>query len=273
MLYYSARRFLAISLMALPAIATPAQAQEGPAPADITPEDEFCFPAKDITKQINKMEDLKDSKRDTVRVFFEANIGVPEGQPYPERLEVRDADQITPIKVDLVSGRTLNMQDTLRTASEDAQMCIIDPYREQRGEEKMSFGVSMRVGFIETPGTHSLAQIEDGLKDGRSHYKKMAGAMGFMVPKFGHIALASDDKDNPPRAFITRAGADIGEPEFEIYDGARLIDVDQIEAMGGDGLRVDGPYRMSPSPDAKTIAKFSGGGDTDDNEDEEKGRE
>lgn len=267
MLYFSPRRFLAISMMSLSAIAAPALAQEDPAPAALTPGGESCFPAKDITKQINKMENLKASKRDTVRVFFEATLDVPEGQPYPERLEVRDADQITPIKLDLVSGRTLNMQDTLRTASEDAQMCIIDPYREQRGEEKMSFGVSMRVGFIETPGSHSLAQIEDGLKDGRSHYKKMAGPMGFMVPKFGHIALASDDEDNPPRAFVTRAGADIGEPEFEIYDGARLIDVDQIEAMGGDGLRVDGPYRMSPSPDAKTIAKFSGSDKDDDDED------
>lgn len=239
------------------AIASPVLAQES------GEEGTFCFPTKEITKQITKMEDLKDSKRDTVRVFFEANIKIPEGVDYPERFELRDGDHVTEIILDRETGRTTNLQDTLRGASSDAEMCIIDPDRAEDEKDKMSFSLGMRVAFIETPGTHTLAELQDGLKDGRSHYKKMAGAMGFMVPKFGYVAVASD-ADTPPQVFVTRNGTDLGEPEFEISSNARLYAVEQIEEMGGDGLRIAGPYRMSPSPDAKTIARFSGGGNEDD---------
>lgn len=219
---------------------------------------ETCFPIQEITKRVHKMDELKASKRDTVALRMEAEIEPEDGEALPDRLEIRDAGRVTRLPLN-EQNRTTSLLDTVRTASEAAEFCIVDPAREGRLREEVGydFDLGLNVGFIETPGHHSLEQIEDGLKDGRSHFKKMMGAMGFLIPKFTHVAIASDE-DVPPAVFVTKDGVDLGQPEFETFDDVRLYEVDQIETLGGDGLRIVGPYRMSPSPDAKTVARFSG---------------
>lgn len=83
--------------------------------------------------------------------------------------------------------------------------------------------------------------------------------MGFMVPKFDHLAVAGNDPQDPPRLWATRDGQDIAEPDGVLMNGGRLIAVKDLEKMGADGIRVEGNYRLSPSPDAKTVEKFTKG--------------
>ncbi|MGJ8560661.1 MAG: hypothetical protein ACSHX3_10530 [Litorimonas sp.] len=245
--------FLAALLLAS---AAPARADDAPEPLG----EEYCLPTGGVNDAIAKFDSLKPEKRDTVSADLSLKFELQENEVMPERVELRDDDRVIPVAFN-EKNRSIGFIDQLRTVSNAASLCIIDPARADRTREDRGFlvDISMGVRFKETPGTHPLSQIEDGMKDGRSHYKKMAGAMGFMVPKFDYIAVAGEDDVTPPRLWATAKGVDLGEPEYELYDGARMVSVKALEKMGADGVRIeDGYYRMSPSPDAKTVAKFSG---------------
>ena len=223
-------------------------------------EADYCGSAAGIVEMVAKFDSLKPDKRDTVVARLNVNLILGESEPMPDSIELRDGETVLPLKFD-ETNRSIGFIDQIRQVTETAKLCITDPARAGRTRQERGFelNTSMSVQFKDTPGTHSLAQLEDGLKDGRSHYKKLAGAMGFMVPKFDYISVWGADGANPPRVWATAEGADVGEPDYELYNGARLIALKTLEAMGADGVRiVDPDYRMSPSPDAKTIAKFTG---------------
>lgn len=249
--------FFAASLTALLLVTTaPARADDVPKPLG----EEYCLPTGGINDTLAKFDSLKPEKRDTVGPDLSLAFELEEGENMPDRVELRDKDIVIPVQFN-DENRSIGFVDQLRAVSNEASLCIIDPARADRTREDRGFlvDISMGVRFKETPGTHPLSQIEDGMKDGRSHYKKMAGAMGFMVPKFDYLAVAGEDDATPPRLWATANGVDLGEPEYELYDGARMVSVKALEKMGADGVRIeDGYYRMSPSPDAETVAKFSG---------------
>lgn len=249
--------FLATSVVTvLLMVTTPAHAEDIPQPLG----EEYCMPAGGINETLAKFDSLKAEKRDTVGADLALTVELQDDEIMPERIELRDADTVIPLRFD-DTNRSIGFIDQLRQVTNAASLCVIDPARAKRMRADSGFlvDISMGVRFKDTPGTHALSQIKDGLKDGRSHYKKMAGAMGFMVPKFDYIAVAGDDKATPPRVWATAEGIDLGEPEFELYDDTRMIAYKVLETMGADGVRIeDGYYQMSPSPDAKTIAKFSG---------------
>lgn len=238
------------------AIAPTAMAEEAPQPIG----DEFCFSIDGIGKTLSKFDSLKPEKRDVVGAEIAMQFELEDGEVMPERVELREGEKAQLVMFD-DQDRSVGLSEQLRAMSEPDSVCVIDPPRAERLGKDIGYSVDFGVGvrFKMTPGTHSLTEIEKGLKDGRSHYKKMVGAMGFMVPKFTHITVSGDDDANPPRVFATAKGQDIGEPNFELYDGTRMIAVKVLEDMGADGVRVEGDkYRMSPSPDAKTIEKFTG---------------
>lgn len=221
--------------------------------------DEFCFPADDIIKTLEKFDSLNLEKRDTVGADLRVSIELEDGEVMPEQVELRDGDKTAPVVFD-EENRSIGLASQARIASRDSKLCFVDPPRAARTHADRGYAIDFGMGvrFLSAPGQHTLDEIKDGLKDGRSHYKKMVGAMGFMVPKFDHIAIANDE-ETPPTVWATADGIDIGEPAFELYDGARMISLDTLEEMGAHGIRVDGVYRMTPSPDAKTVAKFAGG--------------
>ncbi len=221
---------------------------------------ESCFPIEGIRKTLVKMESLKESRRDTVQATMGLSFELEPGEAMPERLEFRDAGRVLPVVLN-ADNESVGLKEQMLEVSEAAELCNVDPAREGRlrGDRGYTQSFSLAVRFIDTPGTHTLEELEDGTKDGRAHYKKMAGAMGFMVPKFDHVAVAGNDDDAPPRLFATRNGQDVGELTGQLMNNGRLVPLDAIEEMDADGLRVDAPdgyYRLSPSPDAKTVEKF-----------------
>ena len=237
-------------------IAAPVFAQEADSSS---PEigNETCIPAQGMKDAFVKFDGLKPERIDTVRAGLNLTVQTNNDFFLPERIEFRDGAEPIPVPLN-VKTRTAELTPFLPTVSDEARLCIV--HRDLSDEPVafanygMSLGLSVR--FIETPGTHSLAEIEDGLKDGRAHFKKMAGVGGFMVPKFDHVAVSNHDPENPPRLWATKDGADIGEPESILVNGGRLISVEEVKDMGADGIRVEGDYRLSPSPDAKTVEKF-----------------
>lgn len=225
--------------------------------ADPTNE-ESCLPTKSMKETMAKFDELDADRRDTVQAGIKLAVDAKDTILRPERIEFRDGDARVPLTLD-EETQSVALTPHLPSLSEDARLCIVHPVLDPSEVmmARYSVGIEMGVRFVETPGTHSIEQIEDGLKDGRAHYKKMAGAMGFMVPKFDHLAVAGNDPQDPPRLWATRDGQDIAEPDGVLMNGGRLIAVKDLERMGADGIRVEGNYRLSPSPDAKTVEKFT----------------
>ena len=239
-------------------------------------ESEFCFNVAGYIKQMRKFDELDADRRDTVGAVLEMTFVMEGGEAVTQRAELRQGDKVVPVALRESVGsqgtlvRSNNLVDMLRQRAGDVeddgqaiQMCVVDPAREGRlwTDPGYDLKAGFAVRFLDTPGTHTLASLEKGGKDGRKHWKKMAGAMGFMVPKFDHVAVANDDAVNPPKVTALRGGEAIGDVPGEFYDGARMIDLDTLEDMGADALRVEtATYRLTPSPDAKTVARFTGGG-------------
>lgn len=244
-----------VTPLTLLAMALPAYAQDADAPPL---GEETCMPTQGMKEAMAKFDGLKPERIDTVRAALKLTVNTDDENIVPERIEIRDVGEPQPLTLDPVM-RTADLTPILPSLSDEAQLCIVHPdLGDDVSPEDANYGISIGMGvrFLETPGTHTLAELEEGMKDGRAHYRKMAGAMGFMVPKFGHVAVAGADPENPPRLWATKAGEDLGEPKSEFINGGRLVSLDDVEDMGADGVRIEGDYRLSPSPDAKTVERF-----------------
>ena len=252
-------------------LCTPALANDVDAPKRM--ETEYCFGTRGYLKQLAKFDELKPDRRDTVGPVLEMVFTMEEGEAATQRAELRQGEQVVPIPLtqtgdEVRSGNLAALLRERRAEIEDGgeglRLCVVDPAREGRpwNDPGYSLQPGFGVRFHDSSGTHSLAQLEDGAKDGRRHWKKMAGAMGFLVPKFDHVAVANADRDNPPAVTALRGGVAVGAVEGEYYDGARMVSLDALEALGADAIRVEADtYRLTPSPDAKTVARFAGGED------------
>jgi hypothetical protein len=249
----------ALSLLATPAFAEEAEPTETP-----IFEGEFCFPTADLKKELSKFEKLDTDKRDTVGAVFTVAFTLEDDVAPPESVELRDGEAVKPFPFSRYGDQvmTANLTGDIVAASDTAELCAVDQEKAGRAFDDMGyeFDMGLNVRFLDTPGTHDLTQLKDGMKDGRSHWKKMVGAMGFMVPKFDHIAVAGIDAENPPIVTALKDGVPVGTPEGEVFDGARMIDIDALEDLGADAVRIDADYyRLTPSPDAKTVKRFMGG--------------
>jgi hypothetical protein len=257
---------IACALFAAPAFAQDANT-EG-ADEEMRPA-EMCFPAKDMIKYQQKFAKLDAKKKDTVSVKPAAQFEIMTvGASFPQRFFVRDGDVETDMPI-LPDGSVPSF-GTLFAASKDAEICIFDPARAgtPKDEKSIKFDVNMDVSFNQAGGTHSLAELEDGLKDGKSHYKKMFGAMSFMMPNLTHVILSYEAEDTPVQITATQGGAPITGLTSEAFAGAHVIEVAAIEALGGDGLQiVGGTYQLEPGLSVEKMKKFGFGEDDDESED------
>lgn len=228
-----------------------------------------CFPAKKITKFVSKFENMDAEKRDIVDMRFEAKFEVKDGGVLPERIFMRDNG--TEIDFTLKADGAVPDFKKIGRASDGAELCSEDPSREgtSRGEG-LSFSIENDVYFLDNSGYHTLEAMKEGLKDGKSHYKKMVPApMRMIIPKLSYVMIEYDAENTTPQYSAMRGDAPIEGLTHETFCNTAMIKIKDLEALGGDGLKVmGGPYNLTPVPGPKTLAKFAGCSD-----DEEAGEE
>jgi len=218
-----------------------------------------CFPAKGITEFVSKFKNLEADKRDTVDMLFAAKFKVNDDGALPERLFLRDKGA--------EDNFTLNAQgdvpdfQKIGLASESAELCSEDPSREgtPRGGDELSFSIENNVYFLNNSGYHSLTDIKDGLKDGKTHYKKMVpGAMRMLVPKLKYVMIEYNDENTVPQYSAMTGQTPIEGLEHVTFCNNAMIKLKDLEALGADGFKVmGGAYNLTPVPGPKTLAKFT----------------
>lgn len=220
---------------------------------------ESCFPAKGLVKHLRKFSGLKAEKRDTVGMIPTAKFEILDGGAMPERFYSKDEAAEFDFTID--SDGTVTDFAKIEEVSEGAELCIFDPSRAGTPADGRAakFDIDMDVQFLENTGYHDMATLKDGLKDGKSFYKKMMpGPMRLMVPKLTHVMVTYDNEDTPAQFSAMNGQVPLAGLASEEYCEQTIINVEDIEDMGGDGLQVTGgAYMLLPVPNAKTLAKFA----------------
>ena len=218
-----------------------------------------CFPAKNIRTMAAKFQKIDADKRDTVDMIFAAIFTAKDGGALPDRLFIREegAEQNFTLNAD---GSVPDFA-RIGSVSEDAELCMEDPSREgtPRGEGlKLSIGSDVQ--FLENTGYHDMATLKDGLKDGKTHYKKMVPApMRMLVPKLNYVMIVYDAEKTSPQFTAMKGQTPIDGLDHEIFCDNAMINIKDMEALGADGLKVmGGAYKLTPVPGPKMLAKFTG---------------
>ena len=216
-----------------------------------------CFPAKNIAQFVSKFQDLDADKRDTVDMMFAATFKVKDGGSLPERVFLRDNG----VEDNFTLNADGNVPDFIKigSASETVELCSEDPSREgtPRGEG-ISFSIENDVHFLDSSGYHDVAAMKEGLKDGKSHYKKMVPApMRLLVPKLTYVMIEYDAEDTTPQYSALNGQEVVEGLTHETFCKTTMIKLKDIEDLGADGLKVmGGAYKLTPVPKPKTLAKF-----------------
>lgn len=238
-------------------ISAPAFAEDDKEAAPQLRERISCFPTKGITKFVSKFQKIDAKKRDTVDMLFSAKFSVKDGGVMPERLFIRDNG--TEDNFNLKPDGTVPDFIKIGTASETAEMCTDDPTREgtPRGTG-FSFKIENDVHFLDNDGYHDLATIKEGLKDGKTHYKKMAPApIRMLIPTLSHVMIEYDAEDTTPQYAALKGEAPIEGLEHEMFCGQALIKLKNLEELDADGLKImGGAYNLTPVPGPKALARF-----------------
>ncbi len=226
---------------------------------------ERCFPSKSFAKLKTKLSKIPQKHLGYLENNVSATFNDGDGLGMPERFFYRYDGEEMPIEV-TPEGK---VEDILSppNLSDKGEYCVYDPARALPKDTEISFGFSMGVeAAFPRQDIYALADLERGLTDGRPVYKKMFGAMGFMVPKLTHVSVSYDSKNAAPQIEAIKDGDVIEGLVMEPFGKVWVIEVAQLETLGADGLRIsDGFKVMEPGVSIEKMKKF---GFTEDDEDE-----
>ena len=233
-----------------------------------------CMPVDEVAEKWEEFAEIDAEDRQVVDIRPDMFLQDKDGLGYPEQifLETPRGELISfPISADGAVGDGTPGHVVMTVVREGGgRLCATDPAREgMTRAETEGYGVTLGLlpQVLDRDGTHTLAELERGGKDGRKFFKKMApGVVSFMVPKLDHYAVSHprDDKSKLPTVHAFRGEQDLGPVPMEPFDVSQLMSLEALEDMGADRIVVTGPYRLFPMPDAKTVRRFMS--DDDDSE-------
>lgn len=223
-------------------------------------DNERCFPAKSIAKMKDNLAKIPKKNLGYIEQNVSAKFTVKDEYGLPEQFVYRvdGVDTVLPIAED---GRVAGILSP-ETLSKNGKYCIIDPVRAaaKRADPDIETAVSfsMEVEAVFPRQTlYTLTDLRRGLTDGRPVYKKMFGAMGFMVPKLTHVSIGYEDKMSSPDIEAVKDGKAIGGLDLKPFGKAWLVEITQLEAIGANGLRINDNFKiMEPGVSIEMMKKF-----------------
>jgi len=231
-----------------------------------------CIKVKKIVKKAKVFADLRAEKLDTVNTIPSLQIIVSEGKTPPDRLFFRDKDG-TETEFTLGYEGYVDAFEKIASFDKKGSMCFQSKAKAAAPDEKVgfNFSVDFNVFYNNGSGLHTLAELEDGLKDGKTHYKKLfGGPMSVMVPKLTHIGVANFDTEvaiaaEPLSIFAMKNGAQVDGLIVEEFAGLSVVSIAQLQTLGAEGLSVKGGvYKLMPIPSIKKMKKLGFGDEGDD---------
>ena len=234
-----------------------------------------CLPAKKIIKTMQKFDGLKPEKKDTVSAFPEMQLFANEGGALPERLYFREGTAENKFNMD--KDGVVTDFARIGTMNKKGELCMQGQHfiGKKEGESGINLSMSFDVRFKNTSGSHTIAELIDGTKDGKSHYKKMfPGPMAIMVPKMTHVGITYIDEADSvqPIIYAARSGDEVSGLLVEQLNNMFVIGIEDLQNLNADSLEIEGgAYELIPIPSIEKMKKLGFGEDGSDKADEENG--
>lgn len=225
-----------------------------------------CIEARKIIKMTRKFDELKPAKKDTVNTVPSMKLTASKGAALPERVYFRNGKTETLFNMDK-DGWVTDF-DRISTMVKKGEMCMQGKqFASKKGEQSgINLSIDFDVLFKNTSGTHTMAELLDGAKDGKSHYKKMfPGPMALMVPKMTHVGVVYKVEDAAlanlsPQIYATKDGKKINGLLVENFDGMFVVGIKDLQNLGADGLKIEGgKYELLPIPSIEKMKKLGFG--------------
>jgi len=257
------RRLASLSLCSVLSLSVfTVSADESEEPVELR-EETRCFQAEGLINFIKRFDDLDESRTDTLHAVFEAKIEIRDEGEFPDSLYIKSGDQKTNMVLDdegLIDG----FETAIMAAEPESEICIQDKARAGTPVNQAGavFNMPLSIRMKNTSGRYDMAELQDGLKDGKAFYKKMVGgAYALLVPKMTHLIVAYNEDDVPLNLSVFNNDAPIATPEAEPFNGAHVIRFKDLKKLGATHIEITGgPHRISPAPSVKTMKKFGFGG-------------
>ena len=181
-----------------------------------------CFPIERASGRI-KAASLEAYRRDTIDTYLEAYFVDAETRFMPMNLYLKHDGKRDDFIVS-ESGEVEDFHTKVLGAPNEATIC-----GSMREDGKIGLGMSTSVRFKNKSGTHTITEILDGVRDGKSHYKKnLGGVQAMFVPKMTHIAIVYDDVVTTPNVSDIANGLRVP-VELKPYGEMLVIDVEALE--------------------------------------------
>lgn len=228
-----------------------------------------CKPAKELIKFITKMTTMKPEQTDTVAAFPKVQLIPAEGRALPQRLFIRAAKNETALPL-AEDGRVSGLA-ALSGLDKNSEFCVEDKILIGVPEDEKTLGLNLEfdISYKNHSGSHEIAELRDGLEDGRAHIKKLVpGPFRMMIPKFDHVLIEYLDVNGEsiakePQITAIQGDVKIDGLMVERLGNMHFVNVDQLEEIGADRLQIDGgPYKMDPSPSLEKIKKMLKGNES-----------
>lgn len=226
-------------------------------------EETRCFPAENIVKFISRFDGLKDSQRDSVDSNFNPSVEILDDGALPDRLYFKSGTVEETVLME-EDGQLPTFISRAKTADEETEICIQDKSRAGTPVDSPGAGLSMsfNIRYINRDGSYDMAELADGLKDGKSFYKKMVGGpAALLVPNMTHLVVSYEDEQVTPQIEAFNGDVRIDGLVTEPFDGAYVVTFKDLKKLGATHLKISGgDHFISPAPSIKTMKKFGIGG-------------
>jgi hypothetical protein len=218
----------------------------------------YCFPTQFAIETVGKLKGADADKKDVVAPPLTPRFRIFDGGVMPTRYFIKGEQEID--FTIAPSGATPDFMTKVERAEKDSEICITDPTRIGRpgDDEGLYFEMGLTPEFKNTSGIYKMEELKEGTDDGKSLYKKMIPAVARMfMPSTDHLSLRYEAEGTPFQAVAYKDGKALPSIKSEIYNEAYVFDLDDLEDMGADTLKISGgPYTLSPVPSIKTMKKY-----------------
>lgn len=226
----------------------------------------FCFPAKDVPKLVSELAEVDADRRNIVDVRLKPRFIIKDKGVWPERFYLaKDGQVVTDMPFSRETGAVPNFLASAK-ARPDTDICVDDPTRADRpkDDEGLYFEMGLSPLFHNETGTYTLAELEEGAKDGKKFYKKMLpGAVALFMPDTDYFAVKMAEIGAKPVVTATTKKGDVALPMDAVKD-MWIVSLDDIEDLDATGMTVrGGAYELQPVPSPSTLRKFGWGDATD----------
>ncbi len=216
-----------------------------------------CVPGKKFAKLVKKIGELGPEKRDTIDPAPNFTIKPTDGGGMPGRFFARTGTNEINFEIS-EEGRVLEFLEKF-PRDKKSEFCSEDPSREGmlKSEKAFEFSMEFNVEFRNDSGSYSMAELKDGLKDGKSVIKKIVpGPVALLIPKMTHVLVQFDEADALFGFQAFKNDALVGDAAFERAGLDYLLSYEGLEAMGADELRISGgAHKIFPSLSLEKLKK------------------